>query len=157
MATFADAANSSPREVVRMSLEENKDLIRRYMSAIDTNAAGDWNVIDEYIAEDFVAHHAPAPGATLDRAGMKQSAEIFRVAAPGTHEVIMQIAERDLVVSYIRGRGVHEGELFGIPATNKSIETEGIAIHRLRDGKIVEYWSVVDLAGVLTQLGVIPS
>ena len=140
-----------------MSLEENKDLIRRYVSAIDTNQADDWDVLDNYIAEDFVAHHPPAPGVTLDRAGIKQSAEIFRVGAPGTHEIVMQIAEGDLVVSYIRGRGAHEGELFGIPATNKSVETEGIAIHRVREGKIVEYWSVVDFAGILAQLGLMPA
>jgi predicted ester cyclase len=139
-----------------VSLEENKQLIRRYMSAIDANDADNWDVLDNYIADDFVAHHAPAPGVTLDRAGMKQSAEIFRVGAPGTHEIVMQVAEADLVVSYIRGSGVHAGELFGIPATNKPVETEGISIHRVRDGKIVEYWSVVDFAGVLAQLGLIP-
>ncbi len=140
-----------------MSLEENKDLIRRYISAIDANDADNWDLLDTYIAEDFVARHAPAPGVTLDRAGMKQAAEIFRVGAPGSHEIVMQVAEGDLVVSYIRGRGVHTGELFGIPATNKSVETEGIAIHRIRDGKIVEYWSVVDFAGILAQLGLLPA
>ncbi len=140
-----------------MSLEVNKDLIRRYLSAIDSNEAGDWDVLDDYIAEDFVAHNPPAPGVTLDRAGMKQAAEIFRVGAPGSHEIAMQVAEGDLVVSHIRARGVHKGELFGIPATNKSVETEGIAIHRVRDGKIVEYWSVVDFAGILAQLGLMPA
>jgi predicted ester cyclase len=93
---------------------------------------------------------------TLDRAGMKLAAEIFRVGAPGSHEILMQIAEGDLVVSYIRGRGTHVGELFGIPATNKVVETQGIAIHRLRDGKIIEYWSVVDFAAILAQLGLMP-
>jgi predicted ester cyclase len=68
----------------------------------------------------------------------------------------MQVAEGDLVVSHIVGRGVHAGDLLGIPATNKQVETEGIAIHRVRDGKIVEYWSVTDVARVLQQLGVIP-
>jgi predicted ester cyclase len=29
-------------------------------------------------------------------------------------------------------------------------------IHRVRDGKIVEYWSVTDVARVLQQLGVVP-
>jgi predicted ester cyclase len=139
-----------------VSLEENKDLIRRYFSAIDTNQADDWDLLDNYIAEDFVAHHPPAPGVRLDRSGVKQSAEIFRVGAPGTHEIVMQIAEGDLVVSYVRASGVHQGELFGIPATNKSVQTEGIAIHRIRDGKIVEYWSVVDFAGILAQLGLMP-
>jgi predicted ester cyclase len=44
----------------------------------------------------------------------------------------------------------------GIPATNKEVETQGIAIHRIGDGKIVEYWSVTDVARVLQQLGVLP-
>jgi predicted ester cyclase len=87
---------------------------------------------------------------------MKQSAEIFRVATPGRHEIRMQVAEGDLVVSHIVGRGVHEGELLGIPATNREVETAGIAIHRIREGKIVEYWSVVDVARVLPQVGALP-
>jgi hypothetical protein len=35
------------------------------------------------------------------------------------------------------------------------LETEGIAITRVRDGQIVEYWSVTDVARV-QQLGAIP-
>ena len=140
-----------------MSLEENKNLIRRYVQAIDENQTSDWGILDEYIAEDFVAHNPLCPGVSLDREGMKQGAEIFRVAAPGArHEISLQVADGDLVVSHIAGRGLHAGELLGIPATNKEIETEGIVIHRVRDGKIVEYWSVTDLARVLQQLGVIP-
>jgi predicted ester cyclase len=139
-----------------MSVEENKELIRRYIRAIDENQTSDWSILDEYIAEDFVAHDPPIPGVSLDREGMKQAAEIFRVATPGRHEITMQVAEGDLVVSRIMGRGVHRGELLGIAATNKEVETDGIAIHRIRDGKIVEYWVVVDVARVLQQVGVLP-
>lgn len=139
-----------------MASEENKELIQRYVQAIDDNHTSDWSVLDEYIAEDFVAHNPPIPGVSLDREGMKEAAEIFRVATPGRHEIAMQVAEGDLVVSRIVGRGVHEGELLGIPATNREVETDGIAIHRIRDGKIVEYWSVVDVARVLQQVGALP-
>jgi predicted ester cyclase len=139
-----------------MSVEENKALIRRYIQAIDDNETSDWSVLDEFLAEDFVAHNPPIPGVSLDRDGMKQAAEIFRVATPGRHEIAMQVAEGDLVVSRIVGRGVHAGELLGIPATNKDVETDGIAIHRVRDGKIVEYWSVADIARVLMQVGALP-
>jgi predicted ester cyclase len=139
-----------------MSLEENKSFIRRYIEAVDANDSSDWDMLDEFIAEDFVAHNPPAPGVSLDRDGMKQAAEIFRVGSPGTHEVSMQVAEGDLVVSHVVGRGVHSGELFGIPATNNKVESDGIVIHRIRDGKIVEYWSVVDVARVLQQIGFMP-
>jgi steroid delta-isomerase-like uncharacterized protein len=136
-----------------MSTEANKELVRRYVQAIDDNHSSDWSVLDEYLAEDFVMHNPPIPGVSLDRDGMKQGAEIFRQATPGTHEIPIQVAEGDLVVSRIVGRGKHEGELLGIPATNKDVETDGIAIHRIRDGKIVEYWSVIDVAKVLQQVG----
>lgn len=140
-----------------MSLEENKNLIRRYIVAIDENQTSDWSVLDKYIAEDFIAHNPVHPGVSLDREGMKQGAELFRIASPGArHEVPLQVAEGDLVVSFIVGRGVHEGELLGIPATHKEVETAGIVIHRVRDRKIVEYWSVTDVARVLQQLGVVP-
>jgi len=139
-----------------MSLDENKQLIRRYIEAMDANDTDDWSILDEFIAEDFVAHNPPIPGVSLDREGMKQAAEIFRVATPGRHEIPLQVAEGDLVASRIVGRGVHAGELLGIPATNKEVETDGIAVHRIRDGKIVEYWSVVDVARVLMQVGALP-
>jgi steroid delta-isomerase-like uncharacterized protein len=139
-----------------MSSEDNKALIRRFIEAVDANDSNDWSLIHEFVAEDFVAHNPPAPGVGLDREGLKQAAEIFRVATPGTHEVAMQVAEDDLVVSRIIGRGTHAGELMGIPATNRQVETDGIVIHRVRDGKIVEYWSVVDVATILQQVGVLP-
>jgi predicted ester cyclase len=139
-----------------VTVEESKDLIQRYIKAVDDNQTSDWSVIDEFIAEDFVAHNPPAPGVSLDREGMKQAAEFFRKATPGRHEIRMQVAEDDLVVSHIVGRGVHEGELMGIPPTNKEVESDGIVIHRVRDGKIVEYWSVVDVAKLLQQVGAMP-
>jgi predicted ester cyclase len=140
-----------------MSIQDNKALIRRYIQAIDDNVSSDWSILDQFIAEDFVAHTPPYPGVSLDREGMKEAAERFRLATPGRHEIILQVAEGELVASYIIGRGIHEGELLGIPPTKKPVETAGIVIHRVRDGKIVEYRSVVDVAEVLRQVGVLPS
>jgi predicted ester cyclase len=137
-------------------MSESKQLIRRYFEAIDNNETSDWSVLDEYLGADFIAHNPAFPGVTLDREGMKQAAEKFRVATPGRHEIRMQIAEGDLVVSHVVGVGVHAGELLGIPATHKQVETEGIVIHRVRNGKIVEYWSVSDVARVLQQVGALP-
>ena len=139
-----------------MSTEENKDFIKRYFQAIDDNQTSDWSVIDQYLSPDFVAHNPAFPGVSLDREGMKQAAEIFRIATPGRHEIGLQVAEGDLVVSHVVGRGVHAGELLGIPATNNEVETEGMVIHRVQDGSIVEYWSVSDVARVLQQVGALP-
>ena len=65
-----------------MTAEANKELIRRYVQAIDDNESSDCSVLDEFTAEGFVAHNPPIPGVSLDREGMKQAAEIFRQANP---------------------------------------------------------------------------
>jgi len=137
--------------------EENKALIRRYIEAIDGNDSSDWSILDEFVAEDVVVHNPQLPGVTPDREGIKQAAEMFRQATPGRHEIQLQVAEGDLVVSLIVARGVHAGELLGVPATGNEVETEGIAIHRIDDGKIAEYWAVTDTARVLQQVGALPS
>lgn len=137
--------------------EENKALIRRYVEAIDENDSSDWSIIDEFVAENVVVHNPQLPGVSADREGIKQAAEMFRQATPGRHETQLQVAEGDLVVSVIVGRGVHAGELLGIPATGNDVETEGIAIHRIADGKIAEYWAVTDTMRVLQQVGALPS
>ncbi len=67
-----------------MSTEDNKELIRRYMQAIDDNRSGDWSVLDEYIAEDFAARNPPLPGVSLDREGRRrhQKSSVTRRPAP---------------------------------------------------------------------------
>jgi steroid delta-isomerase-like uncharacterized protein len=67
------------------------------------------------------------------------------------------IAEGDKVVSRVRGRGTHQGETeeFG-PPTGRQFEQEGITIHRIEDGKIVEEWNQWDNLSILQQLGIAP-
>jgi ketosteroid isomerase-like protein len=138
---------------MRVSAQANKALIGRYVQAIDNHQTSDWDLLDEYIAEDFVAHNPPIPGVSLDRAGLKQAAEIFRVATPGASRNHSAGRRRRPRGQPHRGPRCSRGELLGIPATNKTVETEGIAIHRIRNGQIVEYWSVTDVARVRQQVG----
>ena len=133
--------------------EENKQLVRAYLKAIDE--ADEWSVVDEYLSPDFVTHN-PIPGFGSDRDGVKASSAMFKAATPdGAHVIEDQVAEGDKVVSRIVGYGTQTGELFGVPPTGERIETAGIAIHRITGGKIVEHWSVVDMARVFAQLGVL--
>ncbi len=70
------------------------------------------------------------------------------------HEVLD--AGSDTVVTRWTGSGTHTGELLGIAPTGKSVNVDGIWIHRIADGKIVETWNVWDTLGMLQQLGVAP-
>jgi predicted ester cyclase len=136
--------------------EENKALVRRYMDVIDANESCDWDVLDEFLAPEFISHGGLPPGIASDRNGMKQAAEIFRQATPGKHVIVDQIAEGDRVVSRIRGSGQHVGDHLGIPASGSAIEVEGVVIHRIKEGQIVEHWALVDMAALLQQAGVLP-
>ena len=137
-----------------MSAEDNKTLVRRYFEEMD--ARKDVSMLDEFVAADFV-NHDPPPGMTPDREGLEQLFLHFLAATPDGHHVIDDIiAEGDLVVTRVTGYGTHTGELFGIPPTNKRFETTGISIRRIANGKIAEHWAVVDMLGVMHQLGVIP-
>jgi predicted ester cyclase len=66
------------------------------------------------------------------------------------------IADGDKVVVRLANYLVHEGTFLGIPATGKSATIQGIAIHRIRGGKIAERWILIDTAALLQQLGAIP-
>ena len=67
-------------------------------------------------------------------------------------EILQQVAEEDKVVTYLVTQGEHTGEFFGLPATGRTATLYSMRIDRLRDDKIVEHWSVADMAGFLQQL-----
>jgi hypothetical protein len=62
----------------------------------------------------------------------------------------------DTVVTRWTGSGNHSGDLVGIPATNKRVAVDGIWMHRIAQGKIVESWNAWDMLGLLQQIGIVP-
>ena len=91
-----------------MSPEENKALVRRYFEAIDqARAAGNADIIDEFLAPDFVEHN-PFPGIPPTREGWKQAFMEFVKGAPGYHVVEDLVAEEDKVVGRITAYGMQQ-------------------------------------------------
>ena len=66
------------------------------------------------------------------------------------------IAASDEVAVRLTNHLVHNGTFMGIAATGRSATIQGIAIHRLKDGKIAERWIVMDNLFLLQQLGAFP-
>jgi predicted ester cyclase len=64
------------------------------------------------------------------------------------------IAEGDKVAARCSVRGRHQGDHLGIAATHTPVDFTGIAIVRIRDGKIVEAWNNFDFMRMNRQLGV---
>jgi len=133
--------------------EVNKVLVLRGWEEIVNQK--NLGAFDEFYAADAV-HHEP----DQDLQGLeevKQYIAMYFEAFPDMSVSVEDlIAEGDKVVSRYAYLGTHQGELQGIAPTNKHIEKEGITIHRIEGGKIVEEWEQYDKLSFLQQLGAVP-
>jgi steroid delta-isomerase-like uncharacterized protein len=130
--------------------EENKALVQRSWE-IDNPES-----LDEFYPPNVVWHMPEQELRGIEEA--KQFVSTFLEAFPDTSFSVEDlIAEGDKVVSRYTARGTHQGETeeFG-PPTGRQLEQEGITIHRIEDGKIVEEWSQYDNLSILQQLGLAP-
>jgi len=130
--------------------EENKALVQRSWEIVNQER------LDELYPPDVVWHMPEQELRGIEEA--KQYVSTFLEAFPDvSFSVEDLIAEGDKVVSRFTARGTHQGktEEFG-PPTGRQLEQEGITIHRIENGKIVEEWSQYDNLSILQQLGLAP-
>jgi steroid delta-isomerase-like uncharacterized protein len=136
-----------------MSAEENKAIARRSWEIVSQRNP---DALEEVYAADAVLHEPDQDLQGLEDA--KQYLSLYLSAFPDqTATVEDVIAEGDKVVTRWTIRGTHQGETeeFG-PPTGMQVELEGITIHRIEDGKIVEEWERYDNLSALQQLGLAP-
>ena len=117
----------------------NKHLVESLIQELFTK--GDLTAIDRYLADDFVNHDPPFPGAPEGAEGLRQAAQTIRAAVPDWRsEPDHYVAEGDLVVEHFHAYGTRTGELFGAPADGRTLVLRGIHIFRVANDKIVERW-----------------
>lgn len=133
-----------------MSIEENKNIIRRYQEIYNSN---NLDGLDEIIAFDvFMPKIMPNMPSGLE--GAKQVHQTTLLGMSDFHTEIQElIAEDDKVVARVLMTGTHTGNFYGIPATGKRVEFTGMYIARIANGKIVEHWGEEDSLSLLKQLG----
>lgn len=129
--------------------DANKEVARGLYRRLNK---GDFSVIDEVISDDFVEHEA-VPGIEQTRAGLRQLFEMLHAAFEGaSFEVDSMIGEGDNVVAMSRITGVHKGEFMGIAPTGRTINVGVADQFRIKDGKVVEHWGVLDSGALMQQL-----
>jgi predicted ester cyclase len=122
-------------------------------------ARDDLSVVDQYIAESFVAH---APGAEAMPPGREgpRTAHMGAMKSFPDHVTTIEdiFGEGDKVVVHVRMKGTNQGglEWAGIPANGKPIDIDWVTIYRLEDGKVVETWAQMDVPKLMQQLGATP-
>ena len=132
----------------------NANVMRRAFR--DIMQGGNIAAIDDLFASDFAGHDTA--GGTFGREEFREGVRAMISAFSDRRVVIEdQLADGDKVATRWTVTAIHSGEFQGIPATGRRGSMTGISIDRIAGGKIVESWEVTDDAGLLRQLGVLPS
>jgi steroid delta-isomerase-like uncharacterized protein len=137
-----------------MATDQNKNLVRRFFDEMCNQR--ELNIADELFASNH-EYHDPQFPTSSGPGGMKDVISTYQTAYPDArwHVVETISADNDIVTRW-RATGTQKMELNGIPPTGKSVDVQGIWIHRFANNKIVESWNVWDTLGMLQQLGVVP-
>jgi steroid delta-isomerase-like uncharacterized protein len=141
------SSNPSPQEV--------KILGQRFVDEV-INAHDLDGALTELVAEDFVELN-PLPGQGPGRAGLADAlAGMFTGFPDLSWRVFDLVAEDDRLVALSTWTGTHQGEFMGIPATGRSVSVEAWTVDRYANGQMIESRIIMDVAGLLAQLGVLP-
>ena len=126
----------------------NTGIVRRCFAVA---SQGDRDGLDEILSPDFVIH---VPEDYRGTDGLLEMVGAFRGGLPDlTVTVDHQFAAGDYVASRFTVRGTHEGELLGVAPTGREVTVGGITVSRCENGRIAEEWELVDVAGLLRQVG----
>ncbi len=131
-------------------------LIRRTIDQVWNKR--DWSASADAYAEDIVVHAPTQPEPYRSREEFHRMWTDLTTAYADFHMEIVDLFgdEHRYGVRFLV-TGTNTGEYFGMPATNRSINVEELAIfHFTPEGKVKEVWFGLDSMEVGKQLGVIP-
>ncbi len=132
---------------------ETKAIVRRLYEEV-------WNkrrleVANEVISPSHALHDPHLTGSAVGPDAYKRVCTQFIAAFPDLRFTVDDyISEQDKVVASWTISGTHKREFRGIPATNKKISVEGVTIHHIANGKIMDSYVNLDYLGMMQQLGV---
>ncbi|MEP7255894.1 MAG: ester cyclase [Ferruginibacter sp.] len=134
-----------------MTTEQNKAIVTRVNK--EFIEGGKKETVYELFSPDFINQTAPPGSPQGPEAIIYFFDHMLKPAFPDLKVVIHElVAEGDKVTTRKSFHATHKGEFFGVPASNKKVTMEVIDIIRLRDGKYVEHWGILDMQGLMGQI-----
>jgi steroid delta-isomerase-like uncharacterized protein len=135
---------------------ENKAIVLRLYEEV-------WNkrkleVVNELISPSHALQGPNIFGSSIGPEAYKRQVSRFLDGYPDLLWTIEDtIGEKDKVVACWTISGTHKGDFMGVPATNKKVSVDGMTIHHIAGGKIMDSHSNWDTLGMMQQLGAIPA
>ena len=125
-----------------MSIEENKAVMQHFWQEMLNG--GKTEKANEFVANDYV-YHAPGGHEIKGIEGFKKFIAWIHDSFPGVHFTLDDlVAEGDKVVSFYTMKGTHK--------SNKPVNSQGVIISRIANGKEVEAWDIYDRFTLALQL-----
>jgi steroid delta-isomerase-like uncharacterized protein len=133
-------------------LQDNKAIVRRLYEEV-------WNkrrleVVDELISPSHALNDPIVSSSQIGPGSYKRRVVEITTSLPDLRFTIedMITEKGKVVVSWIIS-GTHKGEFMDIPATGRKVSIEGITIHHITNGKILDSHARWDALGLMRQLG----
>ena len=138
-----------------MGIEQNKVIMQRYFDELFNNQ--DYSKADEIIHGDFT--YSFGGGFKGVEGHKKHTADIHSMFSNLQARILDMAVEENKAVVLGEMTGIHDKELNGIPATNKSFSYRYANVYEFKDGKIVRLSTeiVIDMLRFYQALGVLPS
>lgn len=132
-------------------MSDARETIRRIHE--DAIGQGQAELIDELFHPEFVNHTAQE-WEPPDRSGVEMVLDMLQSAFSDTEATVHRVVvDGDQVAWRWTLRGVHTGELLGIPPSGNRVEMAFNDLGTLRDGQLAELWTETDMLSLMTQLG----
>ena len=114
---------------------------------------GDLNTFNENnFTSDVVMHASPSDIVGIDSA-RAYYANYLSGFSDRSFTVKDVFGMENKLVKHWNFKGTHTGDFFGIPATNKKVDIDGVTLVRMENGKIAEERDFFDNLDFMQQLG----
>ena len=134
-------------------MHEISGVVREFVEEVLNQ--GRIDAADRLVCDDMV-EHVPFPGQGPGLQGLKDVLRGMRAAFPDMHwHIEEQLTEGDRVLTRFEWTGTHRGEFLGVPATGQLVRVWGMVIDRIQDGRIKETRIIMDMLGLMIQLGAV--
>ena len=148
----ACANSSSESTIAKGVLEDNKKVAVSYIEEVVNHRK--LELVEEIFSPDYVRHewNGNTTSNIKDGSLIAFLKYLFK-AFPDLHYTIVDvIAEGDMVALNLLAKGTHQNEFLGFEASGSTVTYQEMFFFKLKNQKIVEGWSVVDVEQVKAQL-----
>jgi steroid delta-isomerase-like uncharacterized protein len=136
---------------------DSKAIVRRLYEEV-------WNkrkleIVSDLISPSHALHdNFNSSGSSVGPEAYRAQIAVFLAAFPDLRFAVEDIVvEKDKVAASWTISGTHKGEFWGVRPTNKKVSMDGITIHHIANGKIIDSYISSDTLGLMRQLGLVPA